>query len=51
MMVGEVGEDKFEADFDDEKSNDEANVGFEVDVGEEIEDGGEEDGDADPGVV
>ena len=46
-----MGEDELEADFDNEESDDEANVGFEVDFSEEVEDGREEDGNGNPGVI
>lgn len=37
MVMGKMWKDKLEADFNDDDCNDEANVGFEVDFGDEIE--------------
>ena len=39
MMMREMGEDKLEADFDDNDGNNDADVGFDVDTGNEIENG------------
>lgn len=44
-------EDKFKTDFDDENSNNEADVGFDVNLSDQIKDGGKEYGDRNPGVV
>ena len=43
--------DEFETDLDDQQCNDDTNVGFDVNVCDEIENGREEDGDRDPGIV
>lgn len=51
MVVREVREDEFSADFDDKEGNDKADVGLDVKMPDEINDGGDEDGDRNPGVV
>lgn len=40
MVVREMREDKFEPDFDDHEGDDEADVGFKVDFGDKVEQGG-----------
>lgn len=46
-----MGEDEFQADFNDEDGDDETDVGFEVDFSNKVKNGGEEDGNGNPGVV
>ena len=51
MMVGEVGEDEFETDLDDEEGDDETDVGLNIYVPDEIDDSRDEDGNRNPGVI
>ena len=51
VMMRKMREDEFEANFDDDDRNGEADVGFDVDFNNEINDGGKEYGDGDDGVV
>lgn len=40
VVMRDVGEDEFEADFDDNDGDDEADVGFDIDMPDEINNGG-----------
>ncbi len=51
MMVREVRKNEFEADFDDNNSDDEADIGFDIDMPDEINNSRNQNCDADPGVV
>lgn len=46
-----MGEDEFKSDFDDDKGDNETDIGFDIDAGEEIDDGGGEHGDGNPSIV
>ena len=51
VMTGKVGKDKFEANFDDDGGDDDAEVGFDVDMPNEVDDGGDKYCDGNPSVV
>ena len=51
MVMREMGEDELEADFDDDDGNDQADIGFDVDLPDEVDESGDEDGDGDPSVI
>ena len=44
-------ENKFETDFDNENGDKEANISFDIDVPDDINDSRNEDGDRNPGIV
>lgn len=51
VMMREVREDEFETDFDNDEGDNDADVGLDIEMKDEVNEGGYEYGDGDPGII